>query len=149
MTRSVEELHGSVMQVLDHMLNGRPVEAVRLLMTSCPTVGDGFAACCGFANIIAATGVAASSPDAKGPVVVELEELTGGGPAPEAEQLGASDLAAFIAAVGNADGEGAYLVFRESAADEDRHAFFLLTLLRATTAVVRFNIDQAAGGTRP
>lgn len=140
-----------VLLALADAISGDNVAAVDRLVDVCPTPQDGFAACCGFANIIALAGKRASDPSAAGPLIVELVQLPGYPKATEAEELAMSDVAAFIAANGNLDMSAAWTVYQEAtctAGHEARGAKFLSTMLTMAAVVARDSAtppDRAAG----
>lgn len=145
-TPDVDAFSHSILLVLADAMENRIDSAVDRFEEACPSPRDGFAAMCGFANIITTAGVAASPPDATGPVIVELERLPGG-KSDAIGDLSASDIAGFLGAVGNDDYAGAWTVFWEACCtdgDMERGARFIATLLMMTATVAADSNKGAA-----
>lgn len=146
----LDQMAETVLLVLLDVIEGDVDAGVDRFHSACPTPSDGFAACCGFANIVAESGKRASAPDADGPLIVEIEARSLDGSAPPAGvEAAMADVAGFIGAIGNGDYDGAHTVWTQML-DEDQGAKtagarlgkFLAEMILMAASVVRFERER-------
>lgn len=101
---------------------------------------DGYTAACAVANVISR--VAASRSLTPGPIVAEVFRT---GDSDPAEEERVALVAAFIAAQGNRDQDGTFMLFQRLLEDDDEEATvaFLTTLFEITVATVAGMRDVA------
>lgn len=142
--QAFKDLADVVLEALDLAMDGDTRAAVLLLLDACRTPDDGYAACCAMANIVVETSKRVDGAG-DGPMRIELEITKAMAPA---SSMALSDVAGFIAAVGNGDYEGALTVFKEATCTMGQHrrfGEFLAALTSITAAVVR-DVATATGG---
>lgn len=110
-----------VMSVLSGLLRGDPDAAVDQLQTACADPVDGFAAMCAMANIVTTISAIEQGKPIGSSTRTTVVRTDGAPLGASAEEVAASDVAAFIAAVGNRDYDGAWELFDSVCCTDGAH----------------------------
>lgn len=125
-----------------------PSDGAQIFLESTSDEGDGFTVLCGLAKTISAIATKGQDYDGRH-LVVDHRRVDGAREPTEVEELVASDVAAFIAAVGNDDYRGAARVFDEACCSRsdvgfvgERGGRFISQLIGMAGATVAFEIGK-------
>jgi len=134
--RDADRFAHDVLEVLEVAAAGDVVAAVDRLRVVAPGPAEIWRLCCALGAVIAGAAHLAQ-PDGTGPLTATVELQPGMPAPPPAEREAVERAAAFIAAAGNDDWDGAHRIFVIAGHADDDARLFVHTLLRIAVAVTR------------